>query len=265
MAKTTAFDQPCAQRGLEARQAPLRELLPELAQELELHTALDAGCGVGYFSTFLKKAGLDVIGFDGRKENVEEAQQRFPQVKFFVANVEDSSIVELGCFDLVLCFGLLYHLENPFRAIRNLCALTRKVLLIESMCIPAGRPLMYLLDEPRIEDQGLSPVAFYPSEQCLIKMCYQAGFRWVYRLTNLPNHEDFRTSLWRKRRRTMLAASKLPLRVARLQPVGEPSGPRDPWAPGRDALRQFFGRLGRYLFKPWREKLRSIGCGWLLA
>ena len=56
-------------------------------------------------------------------------KNRYPNIPFYIANVEDSSIAHLGKFDLVLCFGLLYHLENPFAAMRKLYALTTKSLL----------------------------------------------------------------------------------------------------------------------------------------
>ena len=58
--------------------------------------------------------------------------------------------MELGEFDLVLCFGLLYHLENPMRTIRHLRALTGQGLLLESMslrgiCRAVGVGLRWLL------------------------------------------------------------------------------------------------------------------------
>jgi hypothetical protein len=79
-------------------------------------------------------------------------------------------ILQLGWFDLVLCFGLLYHLENPLRAIRHLRGLTEKCLLLESMCLPEEKPSMLLREEPRQEDQSLTDVACYPSEGSLVKM-----------------------------------------------------------------------------------------------
>jgi len=44
---------------------------------LELSTALDAGCGIGFFAKILQEAGLNVRAFDGRMENVEQARARF--------------------------------------------------------------------------------------------------------------------------------------------------------------------------------------------
>ncbi len=107
-----------------------------LKPALGLRNALDAGCGVGFFAQTLTELGLETRGFDGRFENVVEARKRFPQIAFERGDIESAEIAALGTFDLVLCFGLLYHLENPMRAIRHLRALTGQGLLIESMCVP---------------------------------------------------------------------------------------------------------------------------------
>jgi FkbM family methyltransferase len=258
LASEFAFDRPYATKGVEARQEPLRELLPFLMRELGLQTALDAGCGIGYFSSFLFRQGLRVVAFDGRQGNVEEASRRHQEVTFCTADVEDASVLKLGSFDLVLCFGLLYHLENPFRAIRHLHALTKRVLILESVCVPSDVPMMRLRDEPVIEDQSLTEVAFYPSESCLIKMCYRAGFCYVYRLTSLPNHPDFRSSFDRKQMRTILVASNSRLDRPTLAYVAEPRDVIDPWV-----KRELLQRAVRFLRKPWREKTQSVRFRWL--
>jgi len=162
---------------------------------------VDAGCGVGFFSHTLAECGLNVCGFDGTRRNVTEARRRFPHIPFEQADVEERAILELGKFDLVLCFGLLYHLENPLLAIRNLRGLTEKCLLVESMCLTEEKASMLLREEPSQEDQSLSDVAWYPSESSLVKMLYRAGFGKVYRVTPLPDHEDFRETAERTRRR----------------------------------------------------------------
>src|SRR2546430_14585761 len=100
-------DKPFAIASVEARKAGVRSLLTNLRQKLELHTAVDIGCGVGYFSAFLHEMGFEVVGVDGRKDNVREAQARHPQVPFEHGNLEDPAILSRGPFDLVFCFGLL--------------------------------------------------------------------------------------------------------------------------------------------------------------
>lgn len=85
------FDRLHATRLVEARQALLREILPAYVQEHGLRTALDAGCGVGYFSAFLRDMGFEVSAFDARLQNVEEAR-RHPRITFSIANMEDQCV-----------------------------------------------------------------------------------------------------------------------------------------------------------------------------
>src|SRR5690242_15493534 len=118
--KLTPFDRKEYRALIEARDQTLRRIVKRLKPALGFSTALDAGCGVGFFSQTLAECGLCTCGFDARAENVEEARRRFPGIPFEQADVEAREISRLGQFDLVLCFGLLYHLENPLQAIRKI-------------------------------------------------------------------------------------------------------------------------------------------------
>lgn len=258
MSTNFIFDAPESVLFVQARQDFLRRLIPDLQQRLELETALDVGCGVGYFSKFLHEAGLRVSALDGRKENIEEAKRRVHDVEFLHADAEDAALPKLGSFDLVLCVGLLYHLENPFRAIRNLHDLTGKLLIIESMCVPEDSPMLYLLKEGKVEDQGLNYIAFYPSEGCLIKMLYQAGFPFVYRFHDLPDHEQFHVIPGRKRARTMLAASRSELDMPVFVLAKEPENPPDPWSTVPLGPPSVSERARFFLRRSWPEKLQAI-------
>src|SRR5437879_3391017 len=177
----TPFDQKEYRQLIEARGETIQRVVKRLKPALELSNAVDVGCGVGFFSQTLLECGLNVCGFDGRAENVSEARRRFPQIPFERGDIEERAILQLCRFDLVLCFGLLYHLENPLLAIRNLHGLTEKCLLLESMCLPGEKPSMLLRAEPRQEDQSLTEISCYPSEASLVKMLYRSGFRMVSR------------------------------------------------------------------------------------
>lgn len=257
MPKTLIFDHEHAVRFTRARQDTLRWLLPQLDHALGLRTAIDVGCGVGYFSSTLREFGLDVRAVDARPENIAEAQGRFPEIGFSVCNVEERSSTHLGCFDLVLCFGLIYHLENPFRAVRNLSAITGKVLLLESLAVRDSKQTMLMTREDDAEDQSLTTVAFYPSEQCLVDMCYAAGFTFVYRVNPLPDHEEFRSSLGRKRRRTLLLAARKEMGIPSLALLARPAPPRDPWAAAWN-VGNFVDHIRRFLRAEWPERRAII-------
>src|SRR5712672_3402878 len=182
MGSNFVFDQPHYGALNAARELPLRQVLESVRKDSELLSAVDVGCGLGHFSVILHNLGFNVLALDGREENVNEAKRRAPEIEFRTANVEDAGIQTLGKFDLVLCLGLLYHLENPFGAIRNLFAMTGKVAVLEGMCVPGDEPIFAVRDEVLTEDQGLQHVALYPSENGLVKLLYCSGFSHVYRL-----------------------------------------------------------------------------------
>lgn len=202
------FDRPRSVSLAEEKKNFLKIFLPQLIEDTNSRTALDVGCGFGYFSKYLKDLGLEVTAFDGRIENVTEARIRNPDVNVEVHNIEDLSIVKCGQFDVVTCFGLLYHLENPFCAIRNLSSLTRKICIIETVISPYSSPLTALIEEGEGQDQGLNYVAQIPSESWVIKVLYKAGFPFVYKTIVLPDHQDFHSSLFRRKRRTFVVAAK---------------------------------------------------------
>jgi SAM-dependent methyltransferase len=235
------FDNPETRRFTEDRMEFLTPFLREWRKTVELKSALDVGCGLGDFSGFLWELGIATVrGVDGRAENIAEAHRRHPSCVFEVADAEELPMEQLGISDLVLCFGLLYHLENPFRAIRRLHAVTGKILLIESIVVPGEQPKMEILDETSHTNQGLNSVALYPSEPGLVKALYRSGFPFVYGFVQMPANPLYRKTLLRKRMRTMLLASKIELQLPGLHL--RPDVPR--WAsPEADPWRTFASRF----------------------
>ncbi len=200
-----------------ARKEFLNLFLPDLIKSVDLKTALDVGCGFGYFSRYLRGLGLQVTASDARPENIAEAKRRNPDIKCEPMDIENPLTANTGLFDAVLCFGLLYHLENPLRAIRNLFALTKKVLVIETMVAPFKSQIAVLCEEEIVQDQGLNYLALILSEAAFVKVLYKSGFPYVYGTAFLPRHKEFRSSLIVRRRRTILVASKVPLKLSMLK------------------------------------------------
>ena len=233
------------------REKWLEKIIKELQGISDFKSILDVGCGQGYFSTLLKKYTTDLTGVDGRLENVTAAREKFPDLNFESRNVESDDFTELEKRDLLLCFGLLYHLENPFKAIRNLYSVTGKYMLIETRISPHKDPLMIMLDEfGKTEDQGLDYLAFIPSKSSLVRMLYQAGFNYVYESLILPTHSEFRRSFTNRARRTMLIASKEILELKDLELKKNIIYQIDWWRPfWYRKARAMGGRIKRMIFK----------------
>lgn len=217
------FDDPFYLEINNARWAMAEPVLSVILSEIQ--TCIDVGCGPGWFSDKLNKLGLDVFGVDGRKEVVHEAARRVPRARFAVCDITASKLeLTLSSVDLVFCFGLLYHLENPFAAIRNLCALSNKYLFIETQVAPGDGNDLVLVSEGKNETQGLNFHAVIPSRRALLKMLYVAGYKSVYRYVGEINHIDFVDSSGRRHRREVFLAVKsigsaLPNFVQETEPV----------------------------------------------
>jgi len=200
------FDQPYYIRINEARWRMAQQTVKELP---DIKSCLDVGCGPGWFSERLVDLGLDVVGLDGRDTLVAEATRRVPMARFYIQDITGSVLdTSVSPADLVFCFGLLYHLENPFAAIRNLHGLTKKFLFVETQIAPGSDNKLVLVSENNNETQGLHYHALVPSRKALLKMLYVSGFQNIYRFTGSINHEDFYDSSERDHRREIYLAVK---------------------------------------------------------
>jgi SAM-dependent methyltransferase len=175
--------------ALEINRARLAHLA---ALELPLagRRVLEVGAGVGHLSGFFLERGCDLVVTEGRRENVDELRRRLPNVDAHQCDVEDS-LVGLGRFAVVFCYGLLYHLENPIRALRNMAEVCDELLLIETMVCDSPLPVMRLDDEPRTVNQALRGIANRPSVSYLAMALNRIGFDHVYAPHDRPKFPDY--------------------------------------------------------------------------
>lgn len=206
------FDEPYYIAINEARWAVFQHMLAAVRRVSDINTVLDVGCGPGWFAERLAVLGLDVLGLDGRPDLVEEARRRAPAAKFEVFDF-DAAALDAGPAprDAVFAFGLLYHLENPLRALRQCRAGARRALFLETMTIPEPGRLARLVRENDNETQGLRNLALVLTPATVVSGLFAVGFRHVYRFAGSVNHPDFVETPDRLKRRDIFLASDLPV------------------------------------------------------
>jgi len=185
---------------------------------------LDVGCGVGHHTAFYTAAGADVVGLDGRPENVAAMARLYPSVTGVVGDVQSTDLTQFGLFDVVHCFGLLYHLDSPVAALRRLAEVCREHLIIETMVCDAAAPVMVLADESGSANQALAGLGCRPSPSFIAMALDRIGFAHIYGTTVPPQHADFlfewRNSLDISRDghnlRCVFVASRVPLACTHL-------------------------------------------------
>src|ERR1700676_4637817 len=98
LSKPFVFDLPMQSESREVKIEFLRRLIGPWISRFSLHTALDLGCGVGYFSVLRGDLGMQARAIDGRGENIAGARNRHSGIDFRVADAEDPSLTALGTF-----------------------------------------------------------------------------------------------------------------------------------------------------------------------
>jgi SAM-dependent methyltransferase len=172
------------------------DTLASLQLPLNGKKVLDVGCGVGHLAQFFVKEQCEVLSVDARKENIERLKVLYPHLKGQVFNLEKDSFSNLGVFDIVFAFGALYHLENPFRALRDLCGACEELLLIETMVSDHYLPLNLMSEETASFNQAIHNIGSRPTPSFVILALRAAGFTHVYTPRVPPDHPDFRFD-WR--------------------------------------------------------------------
>lgn len=135
---TTECYLPKATRKIhETREKAIRRYLANL--DGNYATALDISCHEGFFSHVLSEYFEHVTGIDKNAESVAKAREiasllGHTRIRFENSTVEDWD--ELQNADLVLCLGLLYHVENPIPVLRKLASLTKMGMCIETQVLP---------------------------------------------------------------------------------------------------------------------------------
>jgi SAM-dependent methyltransferase len=168
-------------------------------------TCLDTGCNEGYFGFEIARRGAKaVVGFDARGPNIEKAEfvnrhLGVPNMTFHVGDVTALTPESYGAFNLTLCLGLLYHLENPIDVLRRLRAVTTELCVIDTQVLKPSpavaaiwgpkveetEDVIGLLEEPKCDWNPLAStkrMSLVPNRSALFTMLRHVGFTDVRQL-----------------------------------------------------------------------------------
>jgi 2-polyprenyl-3-methyl-5-hydroxy-6-metoxy-1,4-benzoquinol methylase len=160
-------------------------LLSAAGGSLEGKTVLDVGCNCGFWSIQARLAGAtSVLGVEASAENVEQARfikevTGLDGIDFEVASAYDLSKERHGEFDVVLYFGLLYHLEHPVLGLERLAEVTRELALVDTTIVRDRGPVCHVIPDAVHEQNFSNRLAMVPSRTAVARMLRHAGFARV--------------------------------------------------------------------------------------
>ena len=178
-------------------------------------TAVDLACHQGWFALNLARRGFDsIVAVDARAEHLADTQLMadvlgVKTLRPLRLDLEEARAEDIGEYDVTLMLGLLYHLENPVRALRLARAVTRRVLVIESQVVPhmsgvvdwgSWRFQRHMVgnfgivdetDEIHAPEASVHGICLAPSLETLEWLLGRVGFARVERLMPPPDgHEQ---------------------------------------------------------------------------
>ncbi len=154
-------------------------------------TVLEVGAGVGDFSHYYLDRGCPITITDARKSNIRYLRQRYPGEDVRILDLEDPKSVLDGPFDVIHCYGVLYHLGTPADALEFLGNQCRHLLFLETRVSFGDEVEVNLL----AEESGIPSLSF-SGTGCRPTRAWVYGelnkhFDHVYVPRTQPNHDEF--------------------------------------------------------------------------
>ncbi len=142
---------------------------------------LDIGAWDGWFSFEMEKRGAEVVAVDSAEHTrfLVARDLLGSRVEYRIADICRIRPVEFGRFDIVLFFGVLYHVKHPVLALETVCDLSTDMAFVESYVTddgsnPAAPPVMEFYETTELCGQFDNWVG--PNASCLLAFCRAAGF-----------------------------------------------------------------------------------------
>jgi SAM-dependent methyltransferase len=179
-----------------------QEHLASLGLDLHDRTVLEVGAGVGDHTTFFLDRGCTVLSTEARPENCElftatmkqwlaESYDKVLRCGLYQGDVETLSTAIKDSFDIVYCYGLLYHVEDPAAVLAVLAQHCRDLFLLETCVSYGNHESINPVSEPQTTpSQSFHGQGCRPTRPWIFNRL-KTLFPEVYVPRTQPAHEEF--------------------------------------------------------------------------
>jgi methyltransferase family protein len=152
---------------------------------------LEVGAGIGDHTSFFLDRDCRVVSTEAREDNLEILSKRYRGMEVNLLDVEEVDPPEQRVFDIVYCYGLLYHLSRPSQAIAYMALRCRDLLLLETCVSYGDHEAVNLVKEPaQNPTQAVSGIGCRPTRPWLHREL-RKHFEHVYMPLTQPYHVEF--------------------------------------------------------------------------
>lgn len=168
------------------------EHLASLGLDLRNLTVLEVGAGIGDHTSFFLDRQCHVTSVEAREENLKLLQLRYPNLNSKQFDLDNPEFIFEQTFDVVYCYGLLYHLKKPAEAIEFMAACCNMLLLETCVSYGEEEAINYCNESTSEPTQSYWGQGCKPTRKWVYNQLHH-WFRFVYMPTTQPHHEEFPT------------------------------------------------------------------------
>jgi hypothetical protein len=167
------------------------EHLASLRLPVANRTVLEVGAGVGDHSHYYLDRACKVTITEGRTESVRILKSRYPGADVRWLDLDSAECDMDRTFEVVHCYGLLYHLRRPEAALDFMARHCEGMVLLET-CVSFGDDdrVHPVSEDPSDPTQAVSGTGCRPTRRWVFERLKQS-FPFVYVPLTQPNHEEF--------------------------------------------------------------------------
>jgi hypothetical protein len=168
-----------------------QEHLASLGLDLANRSVLEVGAGIGDHTSFFLDRDCTVTVTEVREENLQVIKKRFADVEVLRLDLDAPEASFNRQFELVYCYGTLYHLRHPGQALEFLASRCTDTFLLETCVSYTDNEQINALPEV-IEDpsQASSGIGCRPARSWVFNKL-KALFPFAYIPITQPWHEEF--------------------------------------------------------------------------
>jgi 2-polyprenyl-3-methyl-5-hydroxy-6-metoxy-1,4-benzoquinol methylase len=199
----SASDRCFQSRNYQAINTARLRHLSGLPINLKNQSVLELGSGPGDITALFLDQNCCITSIDARPENIREASLRHQPSKQwngFVYELPQIISPFKTSYDIVIAYGILYHLEDPLSLLRAVAAMQPRNFVLETCVTPETAPRLgpqqQLYPLHRCSElatdgsQSVTGVGCRPDRRWLWKTL-QTLFDYVYCCTHQPHHPEF--------------------------------------------------------------------------
>lgn len=173
--------------------------LGSLGLDLRAKRVLEVGAGIGLLTHLWEELDCEIISTEVRQENIDYNLYKHPWRRGIVFQrdvMQPDSHADFGTFDIVFCYGILYHVPDPAFVIRDLGKLCGSLFLVESMVTGmTDDPCLVVHPEGSGVNQGIYDRACKPTRGWYMQELGTV-FPYAYATKTQPRNTVYYPLLW---------------------------------------------------------------------